>query len=73
VAIDVHLDGGFFEFLIVDVSLFPRSNHSAIELCPEPLTLSIKSGELHAGHPGHSGQRAQMGQMGQAGHPGQAG
>src|SRR3954469_23321109 len=64
VAIDVHLDGSVFKLLIVDTSLFPRSNHSAIELCPLPFTLSIKWGELHPG---------QVAQMGQMGYPGQAG
>ena len=70
VSVDVHFDGSVFEFLIVDTSLFPRSNHSAIGLCPQPLTLSTKWRELHSGQ---AGQVAQMGQMGQAGHPGQAG
>jgi len=47
VAMDVHLHSGFFEFLVVDTSLFTRCDHSAIKLCLLPPRLSIERGEGH--------------------------
>jgi len=64
---DVHLHGGFFEFLVVDTSHFTRCDHSAIELCPLPSRLSNKRGEGQEGQEGHLEQIAQMGYPGQAG------
>jgi len=55
-AVDVHFDGGLFELLVVDPSLFPRSNHSAMELCPPPSSVSTKWGELQMVHPVQAGQ-----------------
>ena len=57
--VEVHLDGGFFEFLIEGTSLFSQRMHSAIRLCPLPSSVSTKWGEEQPG---------QMGQVGQAGH-----
>ena len=42
--VEVHLDGGFFEFLIERTSLFSQRMHSAIRLCPLPWSLSTKWG-----------------------------
>jgi len=43
--VEVHLDGGFFEFLIEGTSLFSQRMHSAIRLCPLPSSVSTKWGE----------------------------
>jgi hypothetical protein len=61
--VEVHLDGGFFEFLIEGTSLFSQRMHSAIRLCPLPSSVSTKWGEVqlgqmgHSGHPGHGFRR----------------
>src|SRR3954471_11947996 len=62
VAMDVHLHGGFFEFLVIDTSLFTWGDHSAIELCPLPPRLSIKWGELQELQVKQMGHTAQTGQ-----------